>query len=326
MNGHNNNELLEKRQDYMKSVKKSRKRNFIILVLMLLIILVGGSIYFTLFYNNNQTNNVSSVKDNTHSESVIQSTELSTENTKGIETKELENNYSDEEIEYARVVANVGNQNKSFYPLEEVKSKNLTFTGENLNNGNRFITIMENGEDNVKSNMHILYTPLGNGYIEHTGIRKYTTPPDSQMAKTYLELKYDDIALQLLENRDRLEGENKTDDATAEIDDTGLLNGDFSSVAGVWENGNGNRLEINPDGTTKDGQRIKIKPDQNTGEMITGGIGVEGQPGGAGISFLNKGVPFPSIKDHSDTSKSRIIVAQNVWDFPAEEYYYRIQK
>lgn len=105
------------------------------------------------------------------------------------------------------------------------------------------------------------------------------------------------------------------------IDVNAMLNGDFSSVAGNWKNGEGTILTINNDGTTADGQTITIRSSQDTKGMVTGDIR---KVTGALIDFLDAGAAFPNIVDHSDITQTRIIITQDIWDFPAESYYYKM--
>lgn len=319
----NNNEFVESRTDYIEISKKNRRKNIVILVLFLLVIFLGLSLYYFKYLDRHDVGISEEISEDSSSSS---KTKESTSNSyQNVATKELESNYADEDIEFARVVANVG-QNKNMYTLENVENSKISIFGKKGNDGNNFITIMENGQNNVETNRHIFYIPLGEGYIEHSGIRKYPTPPNSPMDKIYLETEYDDIALEILKNSSNFTDNKVLSEGNKSVDLDSMLNRDFSSISGTWKNGDGDVLTINNDGSTSRGQRIIINSEQNVGEMITGGIGIEGQPGGAGISILDVGVSFPNIVDNSDNTKVRIIIAQQVWEFTAAAYFYKVQE
>ncbi|MCB6479524.1 DUF6287 domain-containing protein [Streptococcus parasanguinis] len=112
-----------------------------------------------------------------------------------------------------------------------------------------------------------------------------------------------------------------------------IQNGDFSSIAGTWENGLGWVLEFDKDGLTgkgfvTDGSGVvdRINPDHG---YISGGIhsSKPNTAGGAAISFLPAGTPMKpdsnQNSDPSDTSKDRIWVGQQyIWD--TDSFFYRV--
>lgn len=110
-------------------------------------------------------------------------------------TEQLESLYNDNQIEYARVVANLAQNGKMGYNVERIEQNHISLIGETYETG-KFITIHEQGE----SDRFISYVAKGDGYIEHKGIRKYTADPNSPTVSTYLKTDYDDIALAILKN------------------------------------------------------------------------------------------------------------------------------
>lgn len=106
-----------------------------------------------------------------------------------------------------------------------------------------------------------------------------------------------------------------------DLDITAISKGEFSTLAGTWRNGEGQTLVINNDGTTNDGSVIIPISDSGKdghvpyADIRTGNIG-------ALVGLYKIGFKNPK-GDYSDTTKPRIVIIQEVWDYPAEEYYYR---
>lgn len=112
-----------------------------------------------------------------------------------------------------------------------------------------------------------------------------------------------------------------------------IQNGNFSSIAGTWENGLGWTLEFNKDGLTgkgfvTDGSGVVDRVISDHG-YISGGIHSSNPntAGGAAISFLPAGTAMKPDSDQnsdpSDTSKDRIWVGQQyIWN--SNSFFYRV--
>ena len=56
--------------------------------------------------------------------------------------------------------------------------------------------------------------------------------------------------------------------ANEDLNIEAINNGDFTTLAGIWQNGNGQVLVINQDGTTEDGQIITGVPQSDVTSKI----------------------------------------------------------
>ena len=117
--------------------------------------------------------------------------------------------------------------------------------------------------------------------------------------------------------------ENISEDSSSQMEEsktsldnsfTALQNGDFSILAGSWTNGEGNTVQISPDGKTTAGSVISITRQNHN--YIQGNIYVP-NGGGAAFFYIPAGVPYVvSMADgtettiESDTSRDRILIAQ----------------
>lgn len=106
-----------------------------------------------------------------------------------------------------------------------------------------------------------------------------------------------------------------------DLDVNQILNGDYTSLAGTWENGRGQTFEFNDEGMLE-GMNISSPRESSYGTVTLACGAANGAPGGFAIEVYPTGVKNPK-GDHSDSSQSRLIAGQQFVDFPAEAYYYR---
>lgn len=106
-----------------------------------------------------------------------------------------------------------------------------------------------------------------------------------------------------------------------DLDIPAIESGDFTSLVGTWQNGKGNVITINADGTTNDGNHIQAIPNSSSRSSVPY-VGLSQGMTGAAIGLLKIGFQNPE-GDQSDTSRPRLIIAQQMGNYPADMYYYR---
>lgn len=106
-----------------------------------------------------------------------------------------------------------------------------------------------------------------------------------------------------------------------DLDVNQILNGDYTSLAGTWENGRGQTFEFSDEGMLE-GMNISSPRESSYGTVTLACGAANGAPGGFAIEVYPTGVKNPK-EDHSDSSQPRLVAGQQFTDFPAEVYYYR---
>lgn len=106
-----------------------------------------------------------------------------------------------------------------------------------------------------------------------------------------------------------------------DLDVNQILNGDYTSLAGTWENGRGQTFEFSDEGMLE-GMNISSPRESSYGTVTLACGAANGAPGGFAIEVYPTGVKNPK-GDHSDSSQTRLVAGQQFTDFPAEAYYYR---
>ncbi|HCT83290.1 DUF6287 domain-containing protein [Streptococcus sp.] len=106
-----------------------------------------------------------------------------------------------------------------------------------------------------------------------------------------------------------------------DLDVNQILNGDYTSLAGTWENGRGQTFEFSDEGMLE-GMNISSPRESSYGTVTLACGAANGAPGGFAIEVYPTGVKNPK-EDHSDSSQPRLVAGQQFTDFSAEAYYYR---
>ncbi|MCO4668846.1 hypothetical protein Si026_00691 [Streptococcus infantarius subsp. infantarius] len=106
-----------------------------------------------------------------------------------------------------------------------------------------------------------------------------------------------------------------------DLDVNQILNGDYTSLAGTWENGRGQTFQFSDEGMLE-GMNISSPRESSYGIVTLACGAANGAPGGFAIEVYPTGVKNPK-EDHSDSSQPRLVAGQQFTDFPAEAYYYR---
>ncbi|MGT2772884.1 DUF6287 domain-containing protein [Streptococcus infantarius] len=106
-----------------------------------------------------------------------------------------------------------------------------------------------------------------------------------------------------------------------DLDVNQILNGDYTSLAGTWENGRGQTFQFSDEGMLE-GMNISSPRESSYGTVTLACGAANGAPGGFAIEVYPTGVKNPK-EDHSDSSQPRLVAGQQFTDFPAEAYYYR---
>ncbi|WP_288588665.1 DUF6287 domain-containing protein [uncultured Streptococcus sp.] len=106
-----------------------------------------------------------------------------------------------------------------------------------------------------------------------------------------------------------------------DLDVNQILNGDYTSLAGTWENGRGQTFQFSDEGMLE-GMNISSPRESSYGTVTLACGAANGAPSGFAIEVYPTGVKNPK-EDHSDSSQPRLVAGQQFTDFPAEAYYYR---
>ena len=108
-----------------------------------------------------------------------------------------------------------------------------------------------------------------------------------------------------------------------DLDIEAIENGDISTLVGIWRNGRGNELIINSDGTTGDGNSIKVIKDSSKISSVPY-VSLQSGHTSAAIGLFKIGFKNP-MGDQSDSSRPRLIITQSAGNYKAESYFYRVE-
>ena len=108
-----------------------------------------------------------------------------------------------------------------------------------------------------------------------------------------------------------------------DLDIEAIENGDISTLVGTWRNGRGKELIINPDGTTGNGNRIKVIEDSSKKSSVPY-VSLQSGPTSAALGLFKIGFKNP-MGDQSDISRPRLIVSQSAGNYDKDFYYYRVK-
>ncbi|MBZ2119426.1 DUF6287 domain-containing protein [Streptococcus infantis] len=109
-----------------------------------------------------------------------------------------------------------------------------------------------------------------------------------------------------------------------DLDIEAIENGDISTLVGTWRNGRGNELIINSDGTTGDGNRIKVIKNSSKKSGVPS-VSLQSGHTSAAIGLFRIGFKNP-MGDQSDSSRPRLIITQTAGNYNADFYYYRVEE
>ena len=108
-----------------------------------------------------------------------------------------------------------------------------------------------------------------------------------------------------------------------DLDIEAIENGDISTLVGTWRNGRGKELIINSDGTTGDGNRIKVIKDSSKKSSVPY-VSLQSGNTSAAIGLFKIGFKNP-MGDQSDSSRPRLIITQSAGNYDEDFYYYRVE-
>ena len=108
-----------------------------------------------------------------------------------------------------------------------------------------------------------------------------------------------------------------------DLDIEAIENGDISTLVGIWRNGRGNELIINSDGSTGDGNSIKVIKDSSKISSVPY-VSLQSGHTSAAIGLFKIGFKNP-MGDQSDSSRPRLIITQSARNYKAESYFYRVE-
>ena len=108
-----------------------------------------------------------------------------------------------------------------------------------------------------------------------------------------------------------------------DLDIEAIENGDISTLVGIWRNGRGNELIINSDGTTGDGNRIKVIKDSSKKSSVPY-VSLQSSHTSAAIGLFKIGFKNP-MGDQSDSSRPRLIITQSAGNYDEDFYYYKVE-
>ena len=116
---------------------------------------------------------------------------------------------------------------------------------------------------------------------------------------------------------------NSISSTEIDLDIEAIENGDISTLVGTWRNGRGNELIINSDGTTGDGNRIKVIKDSSKKSSVPY-VSLQSGHTSAAIGLFKKGFKNP-MGDQSDSSRPRLIITQSAENYDEDFYYYKVK-
>lgn len=108
-----------------------------------------------------------------------------------------------------------------------------------------------------------------------------------------------------------------------DLDIEAIENGDISTLVGIWRNGRGNELIINSDGSTWDGNRIKVIKDSSKKSSVPY-VSLQTGHTSAAIGLFKIGFKNP-MGDQSDSSRPRLVITQSAGNYDKDFYYYRVK-
>ncbi|MFS9297444.1 DUF6287 domain-containing protein [Streptococcus oralis] len=108
-----------------------------------------------------------------------------------------------------------------------------------------------------------------------------------------------------------------------DLDIEAIENGDISTLVGIWRNGRGNELIINSDGSTGDGNRIKVIKDSSKKSSVPY-VSLQTGHTSAAIGLFKIGFKNP-MGDQSDSSRPRLVITQSAGNYDKDFYYYRVK-
>ena len=108
-----------------------------------------------------------------------------------------------------------------------------------------------------------------------------------------------------------------------DLDIEAIENGDISTLVGTWRNGRGNELIINSDGSTGDGNRIKVIKDSSKTSSVPY-VSLQSGHTSAAVGLFKIGFKNP-MGDQSDSSRPRLVITQSAGNYKAESYFYRVE-
>ena len=108
-----------------------------------------------------------------------------------------------------------------------------------------------------------------------------------------------------------------------DLDIEAIENGDISTLVGTWRNGRGNELIINSDGTTGDGNRIKVIKDSSKKSSVPY-VSLQSSHTSVAIGLFKIGFKNP-MGDQSDSSRPRLIITQSAGNYDEDFYYYKVE-
>jgi len=108
-----------------------------------------------------------------------------------------------------------------------------------------------------------------------------------------------------------------------DLDIEAIENGDISTLVGTWRNGRGNELIINSDGTTGDGNRIKVIKDSSKKSSVPY-VSLQSSHTSVAIGLFKIGFKNP-MGDQSDSSRPRLIITQSAGNYDEDFYYYKVK-
>lgn len=150
---------------------------------------------------------------------------------------------------------------------------------------------------------------------------------NSEVKRVLADVLIDDAVVFFEANEDYLNQLENAQTPSAslqgDLDIEAINNGDINSLVGTWQNGTGDILVINADGTTNRRQIVHtIKDSDKTSKIPYASLSTGEMGGSIPLGLFKAGFKNPD-GDNSDTTKPRLILAQQGGAYPAESYYYR---
>ncbi|TWT16178.1 DUF6287 domain-containing protein [Streptococcus sp. sy010] len=144
---------------------------------------------------------------------------------------------------------------------------------------------------------------------------------ESDLGKLPEALDLTILTWQSVQNSDSQTSSSQTETATgSSMDLQAIMARDYSSIVGTWKAGNGYVLEFTNTEVFLNGSLLQINPGKEREGYLEGGIP------GAGMAIIPAGVVGPSDEtwsDKSDSTKDRIVIAQQLYVGP-DAFFYKV--
>ncbi|MCD4907126.1 DUF6287 domain-containing protein [Enterococcus faecalis] len=327
---------MQEEQNRVEKTKKKKKTKKAILIILLLLV-VGGGIFLLVNSKSMLTEQITKNKavitssDSNSKENSVSTSNQNASSTQISNTEDDKTNTSTENNDNTGYSSLNINQRISLMARLYDKLDFKDFVSISYN-----ITELPDGTQNVVITNYGLnaHTETIAYKVDKTSINPSSFPSDqittkNDLFKIYEQDKdqYDELAEKVNYDSSLEFSQNYKETSQVETSNNqdlnieAINNGDISTLAGTWKNGNGDVLIINSDGTTNKGYTIHTLVDSDKKSKIPYAELSDGATGAA-LGLYKIGFENPE-GDKSDKTRPRLTISQQGGIFAENSYYYR---